>query len=705
MLADVIETVLGAAPICTLSFGEQPGRQDPPDRLVKRTDLDTLSRIILDKWKMSTSCCDIEGSRPELLRLKAVSTTVCLVATAGGWALPGLGYGVLATPLLGAAYVAGGWHPLREAYRAMRCGKLDVDLLMLVAAVGAALVGHWLEGAVLLFLFSLGNTLETYAFRRTRRSIQALVERRPEEAELVENSGARLVRLETLVPGQIVRVRPGERIPVDGDVVEGSSHVDESTLTGESMPVPKAVAASVFAGTLNGPGSLDVRVTRTADDTTLARIIRMVEDARESKAPTQSWIERVESRYAVGVLVAASAAILIPWLGLGWSFDDALYRAMALLVVASPCALVISIPATLVSAVANGARHGILFKGGAHLDALSEVTTFALDKTGTLTMGRPELVALRTRALTFAGGSSGLPWAGATAESGDAETTILRLAAAAESRSEHHLGSAIVRAAEERGIPIPDVVDFSSTPGHGVEATVSSDRVLVGRRSWIEAHVGTPVEEALTSLFEGDHAEATPVYVAINGQHAAAIAIQDQPRPGITEALTTLKATGIRRTVMLTGDAEETARGVASRLGIDDVYADLRPDDKSRILEELRRAHGPVAMVGDGVNDAPALATADVGIALGVAGTDVALETADIVVMGDDLASLAEAVRLSHRTRRIVLQNLVFAVSVMVCLVIAALMGWIGLTEAVIGHEGSTIVVVFNGLRLLSNGR
>lgn len=654
---------------------------------------------------MGTSCCDIAGSKPELLRLKAISTTVCFVATAGGWALPGLGFGTLATPLLGAAYVAGGWHPIREAYRAMRCGKLDVDLLMLVAAVGAAVVGHWLEGAVLLFLFSLGNTLETYAFRRTRRSIQALVELRPEEAELVEEGGVRMVRLEALVPGHIVRVRPGERIPVDGDVVEGLSHVDESTLTGESAPVAKDVAASVYAGTLNGSGSLDVLVTRTADNTTLARIIQMVETARESKAPTQSWIEQVESRYAAGVILAAGAAILIPWLVMGWNFDDALYRAMALLVVASPCALVISIPATLVSAVANGARHGILFKGGAHLDALSEVRTFALDKTGTLTVGRPEVVAVRARALTFAGDSRGPSWAGTSPESGDTDTKILRLAAAAERRSEHHLGAAIVRAAEKRGISIPDAADFSSTPGHGVEATVSSDLVLVGRRSWIEERVGTPVDEALTTLFAGDHAQATPVYVAINGQHAAAIAIQDEVRPGTSEALATLKAAGIRRTVMLTGDAEETATGVASRLGIDEVYADLRPDDKSRILEELRRAHGPIAMVGDGVNDAPALATADVGIALGAAGTDVALETADIVVMGDDLASLAEAVRLSHRTRRIVLQNLVFAVSVMVGLVVMTLMGWIGLTEAVIGHEGSTIIVVFNGLRLLSNGR
>ena len=655
---------------------------------------------------MSANCCDIAGRETELLRLQTVSTSVCLVATTGGWMLPQVGLSALALPFLVMAYVAGGWHPLRGAYRAMRRGKLDVDLLMLLAAVGAAMVGHWLEGAVLLFLFSLGNTLETYAFRRTRRSIQALVELRPEEAGLIDEGVVRAVRLEALAPGHLVRVRPGERIPVDGDVVEGSSPVDESTLTGEPVPVRKHFGERVFAGTLNGSGSLDVKVTRTADDTTLARIIRMVEEARESRAPTQSWIERVESRYALGVILAAGAAILIPWLVMEWSFDDAFYRAMALLVVASPCALVISIPATIVSAVSNGARHGILFKGGAYLDALSSVTTFAFDKTGTVTVGRPELVAVRTRTLAHAARSSEAPSSSAAeADAENVDTTLLRLAAAAESRSEHHLADAILRAAAERGIPIPDVVDFSSTPGQGVAATVSQDRVLVGRRSWIEAHVGAPAPEELAALFEGEYGEATPVYVAVDGQHAAAIAIQDRPRPGASEAIARLKATGIRHTVMLTGDAKRTAKGVASRLGIDGVYADLRPDDKSHVLEELRRTHGPVAMVGDGVNDAPALATADVGIALGGVGTDVALETADVVLMGDDLGNLARAVHLSRRTRRIVLQNLVFAVSVMVGLVFAALMGWIGLTEGVIGHEGSTIVVAFNGLRLLADGR
>ena len=632
-------------------------------------------------------------------RLEAVSTAVCLGATLAGWALPHLGLPASALPALLLAYGAGGWDSLRRALGALRSGRFDVDLLMLLAAAGAAVVGHWLEGAILLFLFSLGNTLETYAFGRTRRSIGALMELRPDRAALVDNGAERMVRLEELLPGDVVRVRPGERIPVDGAVVEGASEVDESTLTGEPAPVAKALEDQVFAGTLNGGGSLDVRMTRAADDTTLARIIRLVEEARESRAPTQSWIERLESRYAALVIAAAGVAVLLPWLALGWTFDDAFYRAMTLLVVASPCALVISIPATIVSAVSNGARHGILFKGGAHVDALTTIQVMALDKTGTLTLGRPELVAIRSLQGSAVAGAAD-PWSGdANGESG--EHSVLELVAGAEALSEHHLGQALVRAAVDRGLLPPDAAEFRAVAGHGVEAVVAGRRVHVGRRTWIERVAGEPAPAPLVALFEGAYAAATPVYVAVDGQHAAALAIADKPREGTAEVLTELKAMGIRRMVMLTGDSRRTAEAIAAELGIDEVHAELLPHEKTHVLARLRAAHGPVAMVGDGVNDAPALAAADIGIAIGAAGTDVALETADVVVMGEDLRSLAYAVGLSRRTRRIVRQNLGFAVSVMAGLVTLALVGVIGLTAGVVGHEGSTIVVAFNGLRLL----
>jgi len=634
----------------------------------------------------------------------AVSTAVCALATAGGWGLRHAGLPGWGQLLLVVAYVAGGWDALRRTAGALRRGQMDVDLLMLLAAAGAALVGHWVEGAILLFLFSTGNTLETFAFGHTRRSIRALMELRPEDACVVDDGEERRLPVAELVPGQVVRVRPGDRIPIDGNVVAGSSRVDESTLTGEPLPVAKREGAEVFAGTLNGSGSLDIRVSRPADDTALARVIRLVEEASEAKAPTQSWLEAVESRYALGVIVASGIAVLVPWLGFGWAFHDAFYRAMTLLVVASPCALVISIPATIVSAVANGARKGVLFKGGAHLDALASIRVAALDKTGTLTLGRPELVGVK--ALEDVLPPARVATVGAAADaappSEEVETDLVRLTATVEALSEHPLGDAIVEAARSRGLELAELEGFWSEAGKGVEGTVQGMRVRVGRRSWVEEGVGSPLPEELASwVAEEERSAATPVFVAVDGRHAGALAIADRPRPRVREAIEALRRAGLREVVMLTGDDEATARVVAAEVGVDDVRAELFPEDKSRVLEELRRRHGPVAMVGDGVNDAPALAAADVGIALGAAGTDVALETADVVVMGEDLDGLAHAVDLSRRARAVVRQNLVFAVSVMVVLVILALGGWIGLTTGVIGHEGSTVVVVFNGLRLL----
>lgn len=638
---------------------------------------------------------------------QALSTGICLVATVAGWALPHLGLAGLSLPALLVAYTAGGWESLLRTTKALRQLKLDVDLLMLIAAVGAALVGHWIEGAILLFLFSLSNTLETYAFGRTRRSIRALMQLRPEEASVVRDGSETLEPIGRLAPGDVVRVRPGERIPIDGQVVAGSSRVDESTLTGEPTPVHKDVGGDVFAGTLNQGGSLDIRTTKAADDTQLARVIALVEQAQEARAPTQSWIERVEGRYAAVVIAGAALAVLIPWLGLGWSFQDALYRGMTLLVVASPCALVISIPATVVSAVSNGARHGILFKGGAHLDALATIRVAAFDKTGTLTVGRPEVVGVRAER----GVSAPVPVAGGPADGSgtpaDADDTdhLIELAAAAESRSEHPLAAAILREAERRGLTVPSPASFDSSPGHGISARIEGREVRVGRRSWIETIAGEPVPSTLTELFANGLDGATPVYVAVDGTHAGVIAIADTPRAGAREVVRALADRGIRTSAMLTGDASSAAHAVGRAVGLEDIYAELLPEQKSQVIEDLRRRHGPIAMIGDGVNDAPALASADLGIAVGAAGSDVALETADIVILGDDLGALGHAVELSHRTRRIVRQNLVFAVAVMLTLLGLASFGLIGLTTGVIGHEGSTIVVVFNGLRLLRDGK
>lgn len=628
-----------------------------------------------------------EPQEHDLWKAEGISALVCGTATVVGWGLQLSHRPEAAVVAFVIAYASGGWDSLRRTTSALRRGNLDVDLLMLLAATGAATVGHWLEGGVLLFLFSTGNTLETFAFGHTRRSIRGLMELRPESASVVSNGSEQSVPVGELELGQVVRVRPGDRIPVDGRVVAGSSRVDESTLTGEPTPVAKRLGADVFAGTLNGSGSLDLEVTRLSSDTALARVIQLVEDARDAKAPTQNWIETVESRYAMGVIAATALAILVPWLAMGWTFDDAFYRAMTLLVVASPCALVISIPATIVSAVSNGAHRGVLFKGGAHLDALAGVTVAAFDKTGTLTLGKPGVVEI-------------------ISVEGDADMPrVLALAAAVEALSEHPLGSAIVSEAERNGAPTSKVNDFHSEPGLGVEGAVDGVRVRVGRRSFVEETAG-PAPAALTDrLASHALAGATPVFVSADERHVGAIAIADRPREGVREALLDLREAGIEQLVMLTGDDEAAARAIGEEVGIEEIHAGLLPADKTVVLESLRERFGPVAMIGDGVNDAPALATADVGIAMGAAGTDVALETADVVIMGDNLDELAHAVRLARRARAIVTQNLVFATTVMAVLVVLALGGWIGLTTGVIGHEGSTVVVVFNGLRLLRSGR
>ncbi len=670
---------------------------------------------------------DPDGPRWQPL---AVSTAVCaLFGLLGAGTQAFLDLAGLGLIFYAISSLAGGWEATWEAIRGLAKASLEVDLLMVTAAGGAAFLGHWAEGAILLFLFSLGNTLETFAFGRTRRSIKALMKLRPEEAALVQGEGESTVPIQELSPGDVIRVRPGERLPMDGVVVAGESPVDESTLTGEAVPLRKKVGDDVFAGTLNTSGSLDVRVSRAAEDSTLARVIRMVEDAREGKAPAQSWIEEAESTYAAVVLLGAVVAIVLPIFFLGWGFDESFYRSMTLLVVASPCALVISIPATIVSAVSNGARSGILFKGGAHLDALAGVTAVAFDKTGTLTQGRPEVAGffhllqgdnprqmmvspdvaqVMTRlpervcpVVETTGGPRG-HCPGLSLEDED----FLRLVAGLESRSEHHVAQAILRAVEALGLTIPEPRSFQSFPGLGIEGVVEGIEISVGRGEWIEERIGSPAPEILSRwLEEGGREAASPVFVAAGGSHVGAFVIADQPRLGARETLNELRSTGIQHIAMITGDGPRTARSIAEQVGLDSFFAGLLPQEKSEAVEKLREKFGPVAMVGDGVNDAPALATADVGIALGAAGTDVALETADVVVMGDDLGGVSYARQLSLRARRIVLQNLVFASSVIFILVLLALSGNISLPAGVIGHEGSTIVVIGNGLRLLRGRR
>jgi Cd2+/Zn2+-exporting ATPase len=609
-----------------------------------------------------------------------------------------LGLALIATYLLGApapavtalfalSYIAGGTFATVNALRDLVFErKVSVDFLMITAAIGAAIVGHWEEGAILLGLFSTSNALEHHALGRTQRAVRALMELSPAVATVLRDGEERVVPVEALRLGDTVLVRPGERVAVDGAVLAGETAIDQSAITGESVPVNKSTGDSVFAGTINGYGAIQVRVDRLSQESTLAKIVQFVEEAQAEKSATQRFTDRFEGWYAVGVILFSILVGVVPVLLFGQEWGAAAYRAITLLVVASPCALVISTPASTLSALANAARNGVLFKGSAYLEDISETRTIAFDKTGTLTYGRPALTDV------------------VSLENGWSEERVLRLAASAERFSEHHMATAIVRGAGERGIPLEEAEAFRALPGKGIYAEADGDEVIVGNAMlFAEFGVAIPPEaeavanrlrdEGKTAVFAGDRQ-------AVRGL----VAVADTLRPSAQGVVRELQEAGVGRIVVLTGDNQRVADAICAELGVDEVYADLLPHEKLRIIEELKR-EGPVTMVGDGVNDAPALATASIGVAMGGAGTDVALETADVVLMADDLSKLPYAIDLSRRTRRTIRQNLTFSLAVIVTLVTATLTRGIPLPLGVVGHEGSTVIVVLNGLRLLRTPR
>ena len=583
-----------------------------------------------------------------------------------------------ALPIWALAYFTGGWFSLRTTLRSLRQRKLDVDLLMLIAAAGAAAVGAYWEGTVLLFLFSLGNVLEEFALGRTEASIRALMDLRPEVVVVrAEDGSEREVAIDDIEVGMIAIVRPGDRIPVDGTVVVGHSAVDQSAITGESLPVSRDAGQEVLAGSVNLDGYLEVQIVRRADETVLAKMINLVKDAREQRAPAQRMLDRYQPLYVVGVLGISGGALVI-LLALGHAFSDAFLQAMTLLVVASPCALVISVPATMLSAIAAGARHGILVKGSGPMEAIATLSTIAFDKTGTLTKGQPAVVELM-------------------AIGGATELEVLALAASIERRSEHHLAVAIMAEATQRGVALVEPDAFTARAGRGIEAVVAGEVVLAGNLEFL-AEQGVDTAGSLEGFRERVQT-ATIVGIVRAGVPLGAIAIADELRPEAAETIRRLKGLGIR-TAMLSGDRQAVAERVGTEIGIDDPLGELLPDQKVDQLKVLA-AHGRIGMVGDGVNDAPALAVADVGIAMGGRGTDQALETADVVLMADRLLDVPYAIELARRMRRVVSQNLVFASAVILTLATLTLFDKVPLPLGVLGHEGSTILVTINGLRLL----
>ncbi|MBZ6226242.1 heavy metal translocating P-type ATPase [Streptomyces olivaceus] len=571
-------------------------------------------------------------------------------------------------PLYAVAYAAGGWEPALEGLRALRGKTLDVDLLMIVAALGAASIGQVLDGALLIVIFATSGALEALATARTADSVRGLLDLAPTTATRVRDGREETVPTAGLTVGDTVLVRPGERIGADGTVLDGTGEVDQATITGESVPVLKRPGDDVFAGTVNGTGALRVRVGRDPADSVIARIVTLVEEASRTKAPTQLFIEKIEQRYAVGVVAATLAVFGIP-LALGADLTDALLRAMTFMIVASPCAVVLATMPPLLSAIANAGRHGVLVKSAVAMERLGAIDTAALDKTGTLTEGAPEVTAVRP--VSAPGSAPRL----------DADG-LLALAASAEHPSEHPLARAIVSAARGRNLPIAAARDFTASPGRGVTALVDGHRVHVGRAD-------TP---------EG--AETT-VRVTRDGTLLGTLALSDRLRADAAPATAALTALTGTAPALLTGDHPAAAARVAEATGITDVRADLLPEDKVEAVREGERAGRKVLFVGDGVNDAPALAAAHAGVAMGRAGSDLALEAADAVVVRDELTAVPAVVRLSRRARRLVLQNLVVAGASITVLVLWDLIGHLPLPLGVAGHEGSTVLVGLNGLRLL----
>jgi Cd2+/Zn2+-exporting ATPase len=589
---------------------------------------------------------------------------------------------VVATYVL--AIASGGVYSVRRAMHAARSLALDINVLMLVAVCGAMVLGQWSEGAAVVFLFALAQLLEARAMERARGAIRALMDLTPAEA-LVRDAASgefRRVAVDDISVGDIVVVRPGEKIPLDGRVAAGESHVNQAPVTGESLPAEKRMDDEVFAGTINGRGALDVRVTRLRGDSTLARIIHMVEQAQAQRAPSQTFVERFARIYTPGVLILALAIGILPPLVLGADWSAWIYRALVLLVISCPCALVISTPVSVVSALAAAARQGVLIKGGAHLERLAAVRCIAFDKTGTLTKGDLRVVDV-------------LPLNGAEPE------RILLLAASLERRSEHPIGAAIVARAREQGLTPLDVDQFQALPGLGAEAVVDGTRVVIGshrlfdERGACSADVHARIEEA--ALAAGGQ---TTVIVGAEAP-IGIITVSDRPRESARDAVRLLREHGVVHVALLTGDHAAAARALGEAVGVDEVRAGLLPADKVGAVEDLRRRYGTLAMVGDGINDAPALAAADVGIAMGVAGSDAALETADVALMADELLKIPYALRLSRATVRNVHANIAFSIGLKGIFMVLAVMGVATLWMAVVADMGASLIVIANALRLL----
>jgi len=618
------------------------------------------------------------ASATSRLRLLVLSGIAFALGVAASWlGAPGSAIWI---PFV-SSIALGGVHTGRRAIASLRAGILDINVLMVIAVAGAIALGEWTEAASVVFLFALAQLLETRAMDRARGAIRALMDLAPAEAIVRRNGHEQRMPVDDVRVGDTILVGPGEKLPLDGRVVAGDSYVNQAPVTGESLPIEKVAGDDVFAGTINGRGALDVEVTRLRRDSTLARIIHLVERAQAQRAPSQTFVDRFARFYTPAVLAIAVIVALAPPLIFGASWTVWAYRSLVLLVISCPCDLVISTPVSIVSALAAAARKGVLIKGGAHLERMASIRCIAFDKTGTLTHGRLHVVDV-------------LPMEGVD------RSEVLRLAASLEMRSEHPIGKAIVAYAVSAGIRPVSVDSFQAIPGRGAEGQFGVHRLVVGSHRLFEERglCSASMEAALDALTARG---CGSVMVAAAGTAIGVIGVADEPREAARDAVEMLRKQGIQQVVLLTGDQESAGRALAESLDLDGYRASLLPEDKVTAVEELRRRHGALAMIGDGVNDAPALAAADVGIAMGVAGTDAALETADIALMADELLKIPYALRLSRATTRNIRANIAFSIVLKGAFLVLAVAGAATLWMAVAADMGASLVVIANALRLL----
>lgn len=632
---------------------------------------------------MSVIAASAVKGKPWYKQKRSVFLFINITLAALGFAFEkGFHNEVIAKTLYAIAILIGGYYPARNAIMALRSFTLNINTLLVVAAIGAIFLNLWEEAAVLVAIFSLGEVLEAIAVDKARGSIRALMDLTPPTALLVLGSETREVPVEQLRIGDIIQIRPGDKIPMDGEVVLGTSAVDQSSITGEAIPVAKAVGDSIFAGTFNQRGSLEVRVTKLSSDTTIAKIIHSVEEAQNKKSSYQNFGERFGRVFTPLMFALAILVVIIPPVFFDEPFREWLYKGLVLLVVSCSCGLVLSVPVAMIAAIGNASKNGILVKGGIYLEAISRIKAIAFDKTGTLTQGKPVVTHVQTLAAV-------------------PEMELLQIMASIEARSEHPLAAAILSYTSEKGITPKPVSNFEAITGLGAKATFDNKTYYIGSPGLFKnGNLDiTSISDTVSNLQTLGN---TVMLISSEQEVIGLIAVADKVRPEAREVLNRLKKLGVRHLIMLTGDNYRTAEAISKETGLKTFEAELLPDDKVQAIQELRRKYGKVAMVGDGVNDAPSLALADVGIAMGGIGTDVALETGDIVLMGDDLKKLPSAILLGKKSISNVKQNIIASLAVVAFLIIAAISGYINLYSGIVLNELSALIVIANGLRLYS---